>query len=101
MRMRRAKSLVESSSHSATLKLLEAKLGGGSKQVSPEVTRPLPPVPGSTSVSKTSESISVQTTDTLKRTEDNIYTSAIIRGEFGHVLIVLVSERVREKRVRD
>ena len=92
MRMRRTKSLVESSSHSATLKLLEAKLGGGSKQVSAEVTRPLPPVPDSTSVSKTSESISVQTTDTLKRMEDNVYASAIIRGEFGHVLIVLVSE---------
>ncbi|KAL8573674.1 hypothetical protein ACOMHN_007227 [Nucella lapillus] len=88
---RRAKSLVESSSHIATLRLLEAKLGGGASkpQSNAEVTRPLPPVPAVPSESTMSES--VQTTDTLKRmahasqhteTEtESIYASAVIRDK--------------------
>jgi hypothetical protein len=73
--MRRAKSLVESSSHSATLALLESKLGG---KPSADVDRPLPSVPGASA--HTTVEHSVQTSDMLKRHDESIYASAIVRG---------------------
>ncbi|XP_076448222.1 unconventional myosin-XV-like isoform X2 [Babylonia areolata] len=88
--------------HSAAMLLLESQLGkpqAKTPSLTPPTSRPLPPIPPDPApapATKASESICVQTTDTLKRMrhgpdlmrgpeeeyeDDEIYASAIIRDE--------------------
>nr|KAG5714689.1 hypothetical protein BaRGS_000177 [Batillaria attramentaria] len=83
LRMRRAKSLVETSSHIQTMKLLESKLGGKSTESTATEAKPAAP-----KAKPAAASVALQTTDTLKRashataTEDeSIYAQTIVQDE--------------------
>ncbi|XP_076459661.1 unconventional myosin-XV-like isoform X2 [Babylonia areolata] len=84
-RLRRAKSLVESSSHSATLKLLESKLGGGGGNKAQATPPPPPPVPAIPP--PMSESVSVQTTDTLKKKTATVSTSQEMESIYASTVV--------------